>query len=411
MIEILNLKRDKAINRHLKCALYEERKKFLEYLRTLGMKRTILHAYATLMASFVEISAISTPRLITCQELNDVVDRYMEINPNVKFKKEKRSLFIYRISKWLSYSGLLEQTNNPIYEQDKLEKYCSYLLEIRGFSPKTIELRYRNLSFFLTYCEQQNQDLATISASFIDRYIKDRSYKETRRTRNQTMANIRGFIRYCAENGWCSNGIALAIKGARLYDQEELPSYLAWEHVVNIIQQLSKREDATGLRDYAICLMLAVYGLRDSEVVNLKLSDIDWDNDIITIQRAKSFRYQKLPLVESVGNAILAYITKGRQNESNCPNVFLRRRAPVMKLRSTGTLVRHYLKEEGVDIKHFGPHSLRHSCATFLINHGSSYKLVSDILGHQSYDTVTIYAKVDFRNLKKVSDMKWEEYV
>ena len=156
-------------------------------------------------------------------------------------------------------------------------------------------------------------------------------------------------------------------------------------------------------------LLFVIYGLRDSEVANLRLSDIDWEKDIINIRRAKSYRKQELPLMDIVGNAILRYIKEIRPNQFNHDVLFLRMKAPIEPLRGAYTIVREYLKEEGVDVKHYGAHSLRHSCATFLINHGHSYKLVADILGHQQYNTVNVYAKVDLINLRKVADINWEE--
>jgi site-specific recombinase XerD len=67
------------------------------------------------------------------------------------------------------------------------------------------------------------------------------------------------------------------------------------------------------------------------------------------------------------------------------------------------------LKGEGLTLQHYGPHSLRHGCATRLINAGFSLKEVADQLGHQQLDTTRIYAKVDITNLRQVADMNWEE--
>ena len=117
-----------------------------------------------------------------------------------------------------------------------------------------------------------------------------------------------------------------------------------------------------------------------------------------------------LPLLPIVGNAIVRYIKEVRFNKSKKEYLFLCKRAPHEQL-STSTiynLVKKELKDKGLELRHYGPHSLRHTCATHLINTGHSLKEIADLLGHVGLDTTRIYAKVDIKNLRKVADMNWE---
>jgi site-specific recombinase XerD len=195
-----------------------------------------------------------------------------------------------------------------------------------------------------------------------------------------------------------------------VYHLDSLPLSPPWESIQELVES-KNTTNPVDIRDRAILLLLAVYGLRCSEVVHLKLEDIDWKKEQLYLRRAKNSKPQIFPLLPTVGHAILHYIKEARQNESNIRYVFLCRRAPFRPL-STATIYRIVstgLKKTGLQMRHYGPHSLRHGCATRLINLGFSLKEVADQLGHQQLDTTRIYAKVDINNLRKVADMSWEE--
>src|SRR5205085_9297831 len=141
---------------------------------------------------------------------------------------------------------------------------------------------------------------------------------------------------------------------------------------------------------------LAVYGVRSREVARLRLGDIDWQKESIVFARAKGGGSHSFPLHKQVGAAIIRYLKEVRP-KSRCREVFLTRRAPIGTL-SGGALwavVGRQLKARGLSIKHHGPHSLRHACATRLINEGLSIKEIGDHLGQRDPDATRIYAKVD----------------
>ena len=158
-------------------------------------------------------------------------------------------------------------------------------------------------------------------------------------------------------------------------------------------------------------LLLSVYGMRCSEVTGMKLKDIDWRKEQIFLRRAKGCKPQILPLLKTVGDAIIKYIKEVRFNDVRCEYLFVGRRAPHGKLSNGNVyrMVSNALKAHGVQLRHYGPHSLRHGRATQLINTGYSLKEIADILGHMRLDTTTIYAKVNMTTLREVADMNWED--
>ena len=158
------------------------------------------------------------------------------------------------------------------------------------------------------------------------------------------------------------------------------------------------------------CLMLlAVYGLRAGEVAALRLKDFDWERESLSVPHSKSQRPRTYPLCRPVGDAVLRYLREVRPR-SDRQEVFLTLRAPFRPVDREwlGAVVSRRLHALGLTLPHYGPHALRHACATHLLAQGLSLKEIGDHLGHQSPETTRIYAKVDLAGLRAVGDFNLE---
>ena len=139
---------------------------------------------------------------------------------------------------------------------------------------------------------------------------------------------------------------------------------------------------------------------------SLNNSKLNWHDETIYLKRAKGAKPQVFPLVKAVGDAILKYLTHVRPTKINLRSVFICMKAPYRPLTSSAVypIVSKYVTPLNLQIKHHGPHALRHACATHLINIGVSLKEISDYLGHQGLETTRIYSKVDLTNLRKIAE-------
>lgn len=138
----------------------------------------------------------------------------------------------------------------------------------------------------------------------------------------------------------------------------------------------------------------------------MRLEDFDWEGELLRVKRPKQRKAQEYPLVRSVGDAVVRYLRKVRP-DSERREVFLTCRAPYRPLHS-GTLwplVARRLRGLRVELPHYGPHCLRHACATRLLNPGLSLKEIGDHLGHTNPETTLIYAKVDLAQLREAGRM------
>jgi integrase/recombinase XerD len=147
-----------------------------------------------------------------------------------------------------------------------------------------------------------------------------------------------------------------------------------------------------------------VYGLRIGEVCRLTLDDVDWFNEKIRVRRLKNKRIQEYPLTAEVGNAILKYLRIVRPRGAGRV-LFLRLHTPYgpMTTHGASSCISVLVRALGCRLPHYGPHSLRHACATHLLNKGFSLKEIGDHLGHRSPRSTQIYAKVERNKLVQVA--------
>jgi integrase len=215
---------------------------------------------------------------------------------------------------------------------------------------------------------------------------------------------LRSFFRYAEAQGW-SSGVAVAIDAPRIYAQEGLPLGPTWEQVQQLVGSFSGNS-AVDIRDRAIVLLLAVYGLRSGEVTRLRLEDVDWVGEILHVTRSKQRCTQQYPLDPAVGDAILRYLKEARPRCSY-RELFLTLNAPVRPLKPNciTPIVHSRLDALGIQVPRRGAHCLRHACARHLLAAGFSLKQIGDQLGHQSAAATRVYVKVDLDGLREVAEL------
>jgi site-specific recombinase XerD len=193
-----------------------------------------------------------------------------------------------------------------------------------------------------------------------------------------------------------------------LYKQEGLAIGPSWDDVKRLLAA-ADTDRPTDIRDRAMLMLLAIYGLRAGEVVSLRLDDFDWQREMLNVPRGKGRKPRTYPLCRQVGDAVLRYLCEVRP-QTAYREVFLTRLAPIKPLDpcGLGEVVYRRLHALGLKLPHYGSHVLRHACATHLLAQGLSLKEIGDHLGHQSPETTHIYAKVDLDALRTVGDFDLE---
>jgi site-specific recombinase XerD len=315
-----------------------------------------------------------------------------------------RARFIEVARPRLRYLGWWREPVMPIPFQNQVEDYCRWMKEARGLSKMTIDLYRRFVGEFLRWYGPNGRTLSEVQATDIDRHLAEAGASRwSRRSVHSAAGALRSFFRYGATEGWAPPELAQAIQGPRLYSEESLPAGPAWSDVQRMLADM-RSDYAQDVRDRAIVMLLAIYGLRVSEVTTLRLEDLDWERDLLHVARAKRRERQSYPLLPSVGSAIIQYLQTVRRSSTH-REVFLTLHSPFRPLSRSAlySMVCQRLTRLGIRTAHRGPHSLRHACAARLVAEGLTLKEIGDHLGHRSASSTRIYAKVDLPGLREVA--------
>jgi len=248
--------------------------------------------------------------------------------------------------------------------------------------------------------------LSKLTIGDVDRYIKSRSAGITRATVKLRCNNTRCLLRFLHGTGRIPRDLAASLMGPTLYRFEGIPSTIRPEQIDAILAGARKDRSAAGVRDYAILLLLATYGLRAGEVCRLQLGDIDWRGEQLWIRHSKTGARSCLPLLRSVGQAILDYVRRARP-PSKAREVFLRLNAPrgaFMTNTALYCLLRRHMTRTGLRLNgKRGPHVFRHARAASLLRAGVPLKTIGDLLGHRSVSSTAEYLKLDDQELRNVA--------
>jgi integrase/recombinase XerD len=240
-------------------------------------------------------------------------------------------------------------------------------------------------------------------------FVLEKSRSCVRGTAQNCVNALRMFLRFLIAEGQCVAGLDAAIPTLAHWRFASLPRYLPPDDVERLIASCD-RASAVGLRDRAILLLLARLGLRAGDIVHLCLNDIDWKGASIQVC-GKSRRHTRLPLSQEVGQAIVAYLKRGRPR-TNAHTLFIRSRAPFCAFSTPAAvsdIVDRAFRRAGVVRPSRGAaHLLRHSLATSMLRQGTPLEDIAAILRHCSLETTQIYAKVDIPSLRQIAQ-PWPE--
>lgn len=293
----------------------------------------------------------------------------------------------------------------PNRTQSLLTEYGAYLKSVRGLSPATIAQHLRTGSQILdqVHYEVDPARLADLTRGDIETFVRVSGERVGRKPLQNVVAQLRLFLRFLSGRAQVAPGLDGQIDTPRVYRGERLPRSLPWGTVQGFLRSID-RTKPLGLRDYAIFLLVASYGLRASEVVALKLDDIEWRPGRILVPQPKTAARLVLPLTDAVGQALVDYLRRARPSLPY-REVFLRGRAPAGLLKPTAVTeaFQAWARRSGLTIPFQGPHCLRHSYAVQLLRQGVPLKTIGDVLGHRSTESTCVYIRLAVEDLRDVA--------
>jgi integrase/recombinase XerD len=237
----------------------------------------------------------------------------------------------------------------------------------------------------------------------LDAFVKEVATRVSKSTVADDCSSLRSFLRFLQATGRVDEDLAKSVVAPRVRKEARPPRMLLWQDVKRILGSIG-RSEPPGKRDFAILLLLAAYGMGAAEVLGLRLQDVDWEAGILRVRRPKTKVSIELPLLPPVARALTAYLRWERPPAKGVTHLFLRKNMPYSPITSGAIRhrIRHYASQAGVSADRIGAHAFRHSHASRQVDAGANLKVVSEILGHRSSSSTSVYVRVAIQRLRGV---------
>jgi len=285
-----------------------------------------------------------------------------------------------------------------------------------GISEKTLKSDELYLSRFSAYLSKKKLgNISELNTSHILGFINTLAGKSNA-TVYCTLGSLRALLRYLYEEKVLEKDFTSVVPKIKIDKTSRIPSAYSKEEVQKLLNSID-RGNPKGRRDYAILLLASRLGMRAGDICALSFRNIKWEHNEIEFTQRKTQEKTVLPLLSEVGSAIIDYLKNGRPiTESTA--VFVRHTCPVTPLKppTLHSIVWQYLRLAGVKVpdgKKHGPHALRHSLASALLEENTPLPVISEVLGHTNTDSTSVYLKIDVTHLRhcalEVSEFEWNQ--
>lgn len=285
--------------------------------------------------------------------------------------------------------------------EKEIDGFVSYLHNVKKTSANT-ELSYkRDLSKVQYFMEEQGiTDVNKITVTHLNSYVL---YLEKRKfapaTISRNIAAIKAFYHYMYKEGLVKEDISEVLRAPKI--EKKIPEILSMEEVVRLLEQPSF-DSPKEIRDKAMLELLYATGIRVTELISLKVEDVNMQMGFLTCRDAHKERV--IPFGMAAKTSIAKYLEKGRTAllEGNQEDtLFVNCSGQPMSRQGFWKLIKYYAKKAGITAE-ITPHTIRHSFAAHLVENGADLRSVQEMLGHSDISTTQIYANIHQNHIRDV---------
>ena len=280
-----------------------------------------------------------------------------------------------------------------------LKKYEEYLLYEKKYPLNTVNSYISDISFFLSYISSMNKKVTDVDKNIVRNYLKilsDLKYKNS--TIARKLSSLRSYFAYLLANKKIKNNIFNLINNPK--KEKKLPNFLTYQEFEDLIFSIDNN-DIYAKRNKLILELLLASGLRVSELVNIKLEDIDINNKSIRVvgkgskERIVYFNlHTETSLKDYLDNSRSKLLKNKKSNY-----LFINNKSTKLTREGVFEIINKIATKANIK-HHLSPHVLRHTFATFLLNEGADIRSVQTLLGHESLSTTQIYTHITSDALK-----------
>ncbi len=288
---------------------------------------------------------------------------------------------------------------------ESLDKYRSYLIAEKNYSPYTIESYLKDINDFRLFLKSEGYgNILEIKTENISRYYI--SYlvgkKYSRKSIARKVSSLRAFYRYLVVEGII--GVSYFENAEPPKIEKSLPKFL-YENEIELMFNSIDKSNSIGIRDYAMLELLYGSGLRVSELCTITNKNLDFANEMIKVF-GKGHKERYVPMNERTVAILKEYIYLARPElirkvENNAPDVlFVNHNGGALTTRGVRVILNKII-DHTADVGHVYPHMIRHTFATHLLNGGADLRSVQTMLGHENLSTTQIYTHVSTEQIKE----------
>lgn len=285
-------------------------------------------------------------------------------------------------------------------QTDTLDAFIDHLWLEDGLAKNTLESYRADLTQFALWLSQNQLGLLDASQANIQQYLAVKFPHSKPRSIGRLIASMRRFYRYCLRERLLEVDPTLQIDSPKL--PRSLPKSLNEQEVEDLLDA-PDTSDPIGLRDRAMLELLYASGLRVSELVTIKVTEVSTQDGVVRVT-GKGSKTRLVPMGEEAADWILRYLKHARPEilqRKMSDALFVTNRAAAMTRQAFWYLIKRYAIQAGIH-KPMSPHVLRHAFATHLLNHGADLRVVQMLLGHADISTTQIYTHVARERLKSL---------
>ena len=287
---------------------------------------------------------------------------------------------------------------------EKIKDFENFLRFERNFSENTLDAYLRDIKKLRDNCELELENTGPLEITYdhIQEYIFQRSkLKFSERSQARWISSIKAFFKYLVDDEVRTDNPATLIEGPKL--GLYLPDTLSFEDVNRIIKAIDLSTDL-GKRNQCMIEVLYGCGLRVSELIDLKISNINFKESYLKVD-GKGDKSRFVPLATYTSTLIKDYIREVRSKykiNKKCDDIlFLNSRGSAMSRVIVFIIIKELTEKAGIN-KKISPHTFRHSFATHLLQNGADLRYIQEMLGHSSITTTEIYTHLKNEELRDV---------
>jgi len=287
---------------------------------------------------------------------------------------------------------------------DRLRDFIKYIRDERQYSHHTAKAYEKDLTdfnlFIIEYYGSSINDYNSVDKLGIRHYL-GKNFEEgaSPRTVARRLASIKSYFKYLFQTNFIQKNPSIHVKTPKI--GRKLPSFIN-DKVMDTLLGLPDQSTPKGLRDKSIMELFYATGIRLSELVNLNVGDINFNQNLIRV-RGKGNKERIVPFGNAAHNAIKEYGAKygiSFDSHENQLPIFCSVKGKRISVRTIQNRINGYLTQVTVG-ERLGPHILRHSFATAMIDHGADIRAVQEFLGHASLSSTQIYTHIKPEKLKE----------